>query len=44
MQGPHPSGERVYLEEDGSLVWPVMFLYPEYGQTDFIRGFSENHR
>ncbi|CAD5121343.1 DgyrCDS9866 [Dimorphilus gyrociliatus] len=35
------SGVSVYLSEDGSMVWPVMFLYPEYGQTDFIQEFQE---
>ena len=24
------------------LVWPVMLVYPEYGQTDFIQEFAEN--
>lgn len=38
----HPSGARVYQDEDGNLHWPVLFLYPEYGQTDFIQNFHEN--
>ena len=25
--------------EDGKLVWPVLFLYPEKGETDFIEEF-----
>ena len=25
--------------EDGKLVWPVLFLYPEKGETDFCNGF-----
>ena len=25
-----------------SLVWPVLFLYPEFGETDFIQEFVEN--
>ena len=39
----HPAavGKRVRLEEDGSLTWPVMFLYPEYGETDFVQEFHE---
>ena len=24
------------------LVWPVMFVYPEYGQTDFVQQFQED--
>jgi len=44
MHGAHPSGEKVHLDADGNLVWPVLFLYPEHGQTDFIAAFSEHHR
>ncbi|XP_034826513.1 DNA polymerase interacting tetratricopeptide repeat-containing, protein of 47 kDa [Maniola hyperantus] len=28
--------------EDGILKWPVLLLYPEYQQTDFIRACPEN--
>jgi len=36
----HPAAvqRRVRLE-DGKLVWPVLFLYPEKGETDFIEEF-----
>ena len=34
----------VSLVEDGSLQWPVYFLYPEYGESDFIEQFPENDR
>ncbi|XP_060629542.2 tetratricopeptide repeat protein 4 [Anolis sagrei] len=34
-------GAKVHLEEDGSLTWPVLFLYPEHGQSDFISAFRE---
>jgi len=27
--------------EDGSLAWPVLFLYPQYLQSDFIETFGE---
>ena len=39
----HPAaiGNRVHLV-DGSLVWPVLFLYPEFGETDFIQEFHED--
>ena len=33
---------RVHLDDKGSLVWPVMFLYPEYQVTDFIQEFRED--
>lgn len=44
LQGPHPSGERVHIDSLGQLVWPVLLLYPEFGQTDFIAAFNENQR
>jgi hypothetical protein len=35
---------EVYLDQKtGSLHWPVMFLYEEHNQSDFIRDFDENH-
>lgn len=39
----HPAavGKRVHLVND-SLVWPVLFLYPEFGETDFIQEFHED--
>jgi len=38
----HPAamGKRVHLEDD-FLIWPVLFLYPEFGETDFIQEFHE---
>ena len=41
----HPAahGKRVHLVND-SLVWPVLFLYPEFGETDFIQEFHEDSR
>lgn len=44
LDGSHPSGEKVHFEPDGRLVWPVLFLYPEHGQTDLISAFHEDHR
>ena len=38
----HPSGARVRLDDSGTLYWPVLFMYPEYAQTDFIQSFCEN--
>ncbi|KAK7880752.1 hypothetical protein WMY93_032613 [Mugilogobius chulae] len=38
------TGAQVYLnQEDGALYWPVLFLYPEHQQSDFISAFCENH-
>ncbi|XP_067086749.1 tetratricopeptide repeat protein 4 [Osmerus mordax] len=36
------TGVRVSLDEQGSLQWPVLFLYPEHQQTDFISAFRES--
>ncbi|XP_014213383.1 tetratricopeptide repeat protein 4 [Copidosoma floridanum] len=32
---------HVYLNNEGALVWPVIFLYPEFNQTDFVENFNE---
>ncbi|XP_075011802.1 tetratricopeptide repeat protein 4 [Calonectris borealis] len=37
-------GAKVHLDADGNLNWPVLFLYPEHEQTDFIAAFHENSR
>ena len=42
LEDPHPSGKRVHLDAGGSLVWPVLFLYPEFGQTDLVEAFGED--
>ena len=41
----HPAalGKRVHLVNE-SLIWPVLFLYPEFGETDFIQEFHEDSR
>ncbi len=44
LDGSHPSGERVHLDPVGKLMWPVLFLYPEHGQTDLISAFHEDDR
>ena len=33
---------RIAVGTDGSLNWPVMFLYPETQQSDLIAAFNEN--
>jgi len=42
----HPASKsyHVYLNQFNQLVWPVLFIYPEYGQTDFIEEFLEDDR
>ncbi|KAL4236928.1 Tetratricopeptide repeat protein 4 [Mactra antiquata] len=40
----NPHGAKVHLDENGIMYWPVIFLYPEYTETDYIQMFSENHR
>lgn len=44
LESCHPSRARVTLDADGVLHWPVMFLYPEFGETDFVTSFCENSR
>merc|ERR1712228_672239 len=41
----HPAAvQRKVRLEDGKLVWPVLFLYPEKGETDFIEEFREEEQ
>ncbi|NXA31531.1 TTC4 protein, partial [Eudromia elegans] len=37
-------GAKVHLDADGNLNWPVLFLYPEHEQTDFVAAFHESTR
>lgn len=37
------TGAQVFLDEQGSLHWPVLILYPEHQQSDFISAFCENN-
>ncbi|KAK7076906.1 Tetratricopeptide repeat protein 4 [Halocaridina rubra] len=39
---PAAQGSRVHLNENDDLVWPVMFIYPEHQETDFIQAFPES--
>lgn len=43
FSSPHPasSGRHVELSDEGHLMWPVIFVYPEFSQTDFIEYFDE---
>ena len=38
---PGPNDTHVYLDENDVLHWPVVFLYPEYRQSDFVQDFNE---
>jgi len=38
----HQPDVKVHLNSDNMLVWPVMLVYPEHGQTDFIQEFAED--
>lgn len=40
----NPCGARLSVDEQGRLSWPVLFLYPEHGQSDFISAFHEDSR
>lgn len=44
LSSQEATGAQVYLDEQGALQWPVLFLYPEHRQTDFISAFCENSR
>ncbi|MGH0140915.1 UNVERIFIED_CONTAM: hypothetical protein FKN15_063102 [Acipenser sinensis] len=44
ISSENATGASVFLDESGSMNWPVLFLYPECGQTDFISAFHEGAR
>ncbi|KPP58753.1 hypothetical protein Z043_123393 [Scleropages formosus] len=44
LSSQEATGFKVYLDDQGILHWPVLFLYPEHGQTDFISSFKESDR
>ncbi|XP_013780202.2 LOW QUALITY PROTEIN: tetratricopeptide repeat protein 4-like [Limulus polyphemus] len=46
LQPVHPAAasSKVHQDENGALLWPVLFLYPEYGESDFIEAFHEDSR
>ncbi|KAK9302053.1 hypothetical protein QLX08_005793 [Tetragonisca angustula] len=41
-QVPQIAQSRVHLDAQNKLIWPVMILYPEMQQTDFIQNFHED--
>eukprot|EP00079_Xenopus_tropicalis_P008405 XP_002931478.2 PREDICTED: tetratricopeptide repeat protein 4 isoform X1 [Xenopus tropicalis] len=44
LSSENATGAHVFQDENGRLNWPVLFLYPEHGQTDFISAFHEDSR
>lgn len=44
LSGSHPITKTVYINEHDELVWPVIFLYPEYSQSEVVLEFNENSR
>lgn len=44
LSSENPYGARLSLDDQGKLSWPVLFLYPEYAQSDFISAFHEDSR
>ena len=40
----NPTGAKVHIDDQGHLLWPVIFFYPEYSETDFISAFDEHAR
>lgn len=44
LSGSHPITKTVYINEHDELVWPVIFLYPEYGQSEVVMEFNEKSR
>ncbi|XP_019481522.1 PREDICTED: tetratricopeptide repeat protein 4 [Hipposideros armiger] len=36
--------KELSVDDQGRLSWPVLFLYPEYAQSDFISAFHEDSR
>lgn len=44
LSSGNPCGARLSVDDQGRLSWPVLFLYPEYAQSDFISAFHEDSR
>jgi len=39
-----PQEDKIFMDEEKQLHWPVYFLYPEFNQSDFIEDFCESNR
>ena len=35
---------KVSMDSTGVIYWPVVFVYPEFEETDLISSFNENNR
>lgn len=44
VETQNPSGAKVHVTPDGTLNWPVLFMYPEHTMTDYIEAFNESQR
>lgn len=44
LSSENPYGARLSVDDQGRLSWPVLLLYPEYAQSDFISAFHEDSR
>lgn len=44
LEVPNPMGSKVHLDANNVLYWPVIFMYPEHTETDYIQTFPENLR
>ncbi|XP_058408492.1 tetratricopeptide repeat protein 4 isoform X2 [Diceros bicornis minor] len=44
LSSENPYGAKLSVDDQGRLSWPVLFLYPEYAQSDFISAFHEDSR
>lgn len=44
LSSENPYRVSLCIDDQGKLSWPVVFLYPEYGQSDFISAFHEDSR
>jgi tetratricopeptide (TPR) repeat protein len=42
MRAYTESGHRIYTDDDGSVHFPVVILYPEHDQSDFIQDLRED--
>ncbi|XP_034035459.1 tetratricopeptide repeat protein 4 isoform X1 [Thalassophryne amazonica] len=42
LSSQEATGAQVFMDTHGSLHWPVLFLYPEHQQSDFISAFCES--
>jgi hypothetical protein len=41
IETQNPSSAKVHVTPDGTLIWPVLFMYPEHTMTDYIEAFNE---